>query len=93
MKVRNMSRSIEEPAYRGRTDTLGNRRNTPNRLTVEPDDFFSDDIGVGSSRNFGLATSLQERVKGQLPLPKLGLASPWWLKTGRSFLNAYNFYH
>ena len=80
-----MQRSVEEPAYRGRADTLGARRNNPNRLTVEPDDFFGDAIGSGSSRNFGLPTSLQERVKGQLPLPKLGLASPWWLKTGRTY--------
>ena len=80
-----MPRSLEDPPYNRRGDTLGTRR-PPNR-PIDPDDFFGDTLGSSGSssqnRNFGLPLSLQERIKGQLPLPKLGLSSPWWLKTGR----------
>jgi hypothetical protein len=94
MKARNMSRSVEDPGYGRRGDTLGNRR-TQNR-PIDPDDFFGDTLGSPKSggtlnRNFGLPPSLQERVKAQLPLPKLGLSSPWWLKTGRTYFSPYFF--
>ena len=90
MKTRNMQRSVEDPGYGRRGDTLGNRR-TQNR-PIDPDDFFGDTLGSPKSggninRNFGLPPSLQERVKAQLPLPKLGLSSPWWLKTGRTYFS------
>ena len=73
-KVKMKNRNLND--FGQRSTAAGNR-------TLDSDDFFDDMLGSsGGVPQFGL--SLQDRLKGHLPLPRLGLSSPWWLKTGRA---------
>ena len=59
-------------------------RNAASNRSLDSDDFFDDVLGPpGSASQAQFGLSLQERIRGHLPLPKLGLSSPW-LKTGRT---------
>jgi hypothetical protein len=66
-------------------DTYG--RNAGQNRSLDFDDFFDDvldggGLSSGSASQGQFGVSLQDRIKDHLPLPKLGLSSPW-LKTGR----------
>ena len=59
-------------------------RSAASNRSLDSDDFFDDVLGPpGSASQAQFGLSLQERIRGHLPLPKLGLSSPW-LKTGRT---------